>query len=117
MEDMDTFSSEKSIDYDEIADVEEKTKLGMKRVQIMSIFIEHAHNVSELDNEELYFYDLAEQWWRILSVKQRNMVFLHIVQKKSHADISEILSVDIRSIYRVLDRAFSKSRHLFSRKK
>ena len=117
MEDMDAFSSEKSIDYDEIADVEENTKLGMKRVQIMSIFIEHAHTVSELDTDELFFYDLAEQWWRILTVKQRKVVFLHIVQKKSQTEIANALNRDKSTIYRVLESAFSKSRHLFSRKK
>jgi len=117
MEDMDTFSSEKSIDYDEIADVEEKTKVGMKRVQIMSIFIDHAHTVSELDTEELYFYDLAEQWWRILTVKQRMVVFLHIVQKKNQTEIANALNRDKSTISRVLDNAFSKSRHLFSKRK
>ena len=117
MDNMDRFSNEDAIDYQELKDVEEETKLGLKRVGVMSLFIDHANTVAQLDTAEIFYYNLAEDWWRLLSTKQRNVVFLFIVQRKSHAEIAIVLNTDRSNIYRILERAFSKSQRLFSKRK
>ena len=117
MDNMDQFSNEDAIDYQELKDVEEETKLGLKRVGVMSLFIDHANSVAQLDTAEIFYYNLAEDWWKVLSTKQKNVVFLYIVQRKSQAEIAIVLNTDRSNIYRILERAFSKSQRLFSKRK
>ena len=124
MDKMDLFSDDKSIDYNDIAEVKEKS---LKRYQVLKVSIEDFNFIDNLDRDELRFYRISKIWWfgneefKGLTNKQKKVVFFYIVQDFSIQEIAIYLNSDKSSVYRLLERAFMKSKeiteHFFSNKK
>ncbi len=124
MDKMDLFSDDKSIDYNDIAEVKEKS---LKRFQVLKVSIEDFNFIDNLDRDELRFYRISKIWWfgneefKGLTNKQKKVVFFYIVQDFSIQEIAIYLNSDKSSVYRLLERAFMKSKeiteHFFSNKK
>tara|TARA_R100000808_G_C2133127_1_gene141937 strand:+ start:1012 stop:1386 length:375 start_codon:yes stop_codon:yes gene_type:complete len=124
MDKMDLFSDDKSIDYNDIAEIKEKS---LKRFQVLKISIEDFDFIDNLDRDELRFYQISKIWWfgndefKGLTNKQKKVVFFYVVQDFSIQEIAIHLNSDKSSIYRLLERAFMKSKeisnHFFSNKK
>ena len=124
MDKMDLFSDDKSIDYNDIAEVKEKS---LKRFQVLKVSIEDFNFIDNLDRDELRFYRISKIWWfgneefKGLTNKQKKVVFFYIVQDFSIQEIAIYLNSDKSSVYRLLERAVMKSKeiteHFFSNKK
>ena len=121
---MDLFSDDKSIDYNDIAEVKEKS---LKRFQVLKVSIEDFNFIDNLDRDELRVYRISKICWfgneefKGLTNKQKKVVFFYIVQDFSIQEIAIYLNSDKSSVYRLLERAFMKSKeiteHFFSNKK
>ena len=124
MDKMDFFSFDESINYKDIDEVREK---ALKRFQVLKIAVQDFDFLDNLDREESRFYNITKIWWqgndrfKGLTDKQKKVVFFYVVQDFTIQEISIHLNTDKSSIYRILERAFLKSKviskHIFDRKK
>ena len=116
MDKMDFFSYDDSIDYDEIEELKQK---ALKRLQVLKYAVEHFSFLDELTEDEKCFYLVSQIWWfggktvRPLTNKQKLVVFYYLVQDFSVQEISIHLNTDKSSVYRILKRAFAKSKSIF----
>ena len=66
----------------------------------------------------MQFYVMTKKWWfghnefKALTDKQKKVVFLYFVQNFSVQEIANHLTTDKSSIYKILKRAFKKSKAL-----
>lgn len=124
MDKMDFFSFDDGIDHYEISEVREK---ALKQFQVLQICIEDFEFLDNLTSDEKLFYLISKVWWfgnddfKGLTDKQKKVVFFYIVQNFTIQEISIHLNTDKSSIYRILKRAFAKSKvitnHFYAKKK
>lgn len=113
MDKMDFFSFDDGIDHYEISEVKEQ---ALKRFQVLKICIEDFEFLDNLSADEKIFYLISKVWWfgnekfKGLTDKQKKVVFFYIVQNFTIQEISIHLNADKSSIYRILKRAFAKSK-------
>jgi len=115
MDKMDFFSFDDGIDHYEISEVRER---ALKQFQVLKICIEDFEFLDNLTSDEKIFYLISKVWWfgnddfKGLTDKQKKVVFFYIVQDFSIQEISIHLNTDKSSIYRILKRAFKKSKSI-----
>ena len=124
MDKMDFFSFDESINYSDIDEIREK---ALKRFQVLKIAVQDFEFLDNLDKDETTLYKISKIWWfgnkrfKGLTEKQKKVVFYYIVQDFSIQEISIHLNTDKSGIYRILERAFLKSktitRYVLSKKK
>ena len=115
MDKMDFFSDEDQIDYDDVLEHQEAQKQIFK---IVCCAIEDCEFLDNLTFQEMQFYVITKKWWfghnefKALTDKQKKVVFLYFVQNFSVQEIANHLTTDKSSIYKILKRAFKKSKAL-----
>lgn len=113
MDKMDFFSFDDGIDHYEISEVRER---ALKQFQVLKICIEDFEFLDNLTSDEKLFYLISKVWWfgnddfKGLTDKQKKVVFFYIVQNFTIQEISIHLNTDKSSVYRILRRAFIKSK-------
>tara|TARA_R100001530_G_scaffold129553_1_gene99952 strand:- start:520 stop:843 length:324 start_codon:yes stop_codon:yes gene_type:complete len=101
------------IDYEEI---EELTQLAIKRLRVTETALEYFQMLDNYDEEERFFFNLVKEWWDLLTYKQKDVVFMHTVQKFTFTRISEMQGISVASVSETFDWATKKSIRLFRKR-
>lgn len=102
------------IDYDGI---EEQTQLAIKRLRVTETALDFFKMIDDFDGEERFFFELVEEWWGLLTPNQKNVVFMHTVQKFSFSSIAELQGVSPQAVSETFHWATKKSIRLFKKRR
>ena len=101
------------IDYD---DIDEQTQLAIKRLKVTETSLDFFKMIDDFDSEERFFFNLVKEWWGLLTPNQKNVVFMHTVQKFSFTSIGELQGVSPQAVAETFHWATKKSIKLFKKR-
>ena len=87
----------------------EQVELKLKRLNVYKLAVEYYYHRDQYNSDELKFAKATENAWEMMTQNQKDVFYMHLVQRFSFAAIADLQGKDPSTISRTFSAACKKT--------